>query len=662
MKEAVYAAFEQTIPQKDTPLGARYDRKTKSCSFALWAPSCERVTLNIYRHAHDSESCAVVPLAYEAATGLWHGSFAGEDPEGWFYTYTVQNSAGINTVLDPYACALAAYRHDGAVGRAVIVDLQKASLKPLQEYPHVILQKREDAIIYEVSVRDFTISADAAVVHKPGTYQAFVEKIPYLQQLGITHVQLMPVLQFCATDETQQAYEDSGTVYRNNYNWGYNPHNYFTPEGWYASDAEDTEARILELRTLINECHKAGIGVLLDVVYNHMAKIDFLDYIVPGYYFRTDQKGNLTNASCCGNDMASERCMVRRLIVDSTVHWVRNYNVDGFRFDLMGLLDTETVLEAYTCCKHYHPGVLFIGEGWKMYNGASGTVGMDQNYMTHTDNVAVFNDELRDLVKAGGLHETGHGFLTGQAVDRRQLFYNCIGFPQCRYRSDSPGDNVQYLVCHDGLTLHDTIAHNCGLDETKPEEKKELIARIKLANVFALTCQGIAFLHAGQERGRSKPNLCNADAECIGKFVRNSYNASDSINQLVWTLDADYQSLLEYTRGLIALRRTYEVFRIGDAEKIVRAARCLPLSEENKLVFGYSIDWTDGAWFLIINASMRVHTVLLDRIPERPVVFADAVKAAAQGIENPVGSRFDKNRVVIDPCTAVIFRSANSFS
>ena len=444
------------------------------------------------------------------------------------------------------------------------------------------------------------------------------------------------------------------------------------------------------MRELINECHRAGIGVLLDVVYNHVARTDLFDAIVPGYYFRTNPDGSYTNGSGCGNDIASERSMVRKLIVDSAEHWVKNYQVDGFRFDLMGLLDTETVLKAYNRCRELNPSVLFIGEGWKLYNGAEGTVGMDQRFMTQTDSVAVFNDEFRDLVKAGGMNEEGKGFLTGGNVDLKQLFYNCIGLPQCNYTADSPGDNVQYLVCHDGLTLHDCIAHNAGLDEDIPAQRQELIARIKVGNALALTCQGIAFLHAGQERGRTKPNVHGTEEECVGAFVRNSYDASDSVNRIVWTLDEDYAELLAYTRGLIALRKQFDVFRIGDAGRIAQAAAFLPAegaeADDAKCVaaeacsdkrcavksangaapkadnqcgqaFGYTLDWTDGRWFLLFNAAGTEHCFTLAGALQKPVVFVDGTAASPDGITRPSGIRFEHNRIILDPYTAAIVRS-----
>ena len=657
MKNLLLQTLEQTVPPKEMQLGAVYNSDTKSCLFSLWAPTSRDVSVNLYKKADSGKPDFTVPLSYDEKTGIWQGSFTEEDAEGFFYDYTLTNEQGTQTVLDPYARSMAAYTGNGGVGRGAVIDLHKKTLMPEKDYPYVTLQKREDAVLYEVSVRDFTVSPDSGVTNIPGTYSAFIEKIPYLKELGVTHIQLMPVLNFYYTDETNRRYEDAGTVQNNNYNWGYDPHNYFTPEGWYASDPENPESRVRELRELINECHKAGIGVLLDVVYNHMAKTDFLDMIVPGYYFRTGKNGSCTNGSGCGNDVASERMMARKLIVDSTVHWVQEYKADGFRFDLMGLLDTETVLEAYNRCKDINPSVLFVGEGWKMYNGASGTVGMDQQYMTKTDSVAVFNDELRDLVKAGGMNEAGRGFLTKKGPDLQRLFSNCIGSPKLNYTADSPGDNVQYLVCHDGLTLHDCIAHNAGLNETKSSDRKEIIARLKLGNALALTTQGIAFLHAGQERGRTKPNIHGASQECVGSFVRNSYDSSDSINRFIWNLAPDYAGLLNYTRGLIAVRKKFEVFRIGNAEKIAKAAAFLPLESPDRLMFGYTLDWTDGTWFLLFNAAETERSVELSREVKNPVFFADGAAASPDGIQQVTGVKLDKNRIILGACTAAVFRS-----
>ena len=585
------------------------------------------------------------------ANGVWSAEFSQVDPDGMFYDFTLQNSKGSVTVLDPYARSMSADRKRGGAGRAAVINLESERAGKL-DAPYIRLAKREDAIIYEVSVRDFTISPDSGVKALPGTYKAFIEKIPYLKELGVTHVQLMPVVNFLNVDETNKAYENTGTVSGNNYNWGYDPHNYFTPEGWFATDATDPYCRVRELRELINECHKAGLGVLLDVVYNHMGDTRFLDDIVPGYYFRLDAKGACKSNSGCGNDTATERKMMKRLVVDSAKYWVKNYKVDGFRFDLMGLMESSSVLDAYAACAKINPSVLFEGEGWKMYNGEKGTVGMDQNYMLKTNNVAVFNDEFRDALKAGGFNETGRGFITKKAVDSERLFNNVMGRPTSNYRADQPGDSVQYMVCHDGLTLHDSITHNLKLDEKK--DVKEIVQRIKLGNFLGMTAQGIAFLHAGQERGRTKPNIKGARAETVGNFVRNSYDSSDNINQIVWTLTPDYQNLLDYTKGLVALRRAFDVFRAGDAKKIAKTFK--KISTEEAFAFGYTAKRADGTWIVLVNADDKPVKINTGILLKSGVVYVDAERADADGIKEPVGVTIDGKSVSLAPLTAAVIR------
>ena len=389
-----------------------------------------------------------------------------------------------------------------------------------------------------------------------------------------------------------------------------------------------------------------------------MAGTTFLDDAVPGYYFRTNAQGKLTSGSGCGNDIATERTMARKLIVDSIRYWVSEYEVDGFRFDLMGLMDSQTVLDGYAAAKAINPNTLFEGEGWKMYNGETGTVGLEQSYMTKTDNVAVFNDEIRDALKAGGFNEAGKGFLTKQGHDLNRLFKNLMGQPQSNYKADDPGDNLQYIVAHDGLTLHDTIAHNAKLDESIPEQKAELVSRIKMGNFMVLTAQGISFMCGGQERGWSKPNVNKLTNETVGRFVRNSYDSSDNINQILWTIDADYQGVVDYTRSLIALRKAYDVFRIGDMAKINAAAKLLVTPEESRLAIGYTLAWTDGLWVVISNAETKPMTFDVGTDVSKAVVFADAKGANVAGIKTPSGVAVAANLVTVEPLTSVVLRLA----
>lgn len=646
---------EKRVPPANEALGCQFDGE--KAVFKLWAPTSSSCKLRVY-YPTDQNKEGVMPVDFGAMdfnpkTGVWSYTYSGNDINGHQYDYVLENSKGTVVVLDPYAKSMS------PEGRACVVNMKDGKAGNQVE-SFVKLAKREDAVIYEVSVRDFTISPDAGVKSMPGTYKAFIEKIPYLKDLGVTHVQLMPVMNFFYNDECNKAYEASGTVNGNNYNWGYDPHNYFTPEGWYATDARDSYCRIKELRELIDECHKNGIGVLLDCVYNHMATTSFLDDIVPGYYFRMNEDGSLRANSGCGNDTATERMMMKKIVVDSTKFWVENYKVDGFRFDLMGLMEASSVLDAYKECAKINPSVLFEGEGWKMYSGPAGTFGMDQNYMMKTDKVAVFNDEFRDLVKAGGFNETGRGFITKKSASSDRIFRNFTGNPVVNYHVDQPGDNLNYIVCHDGLTLHDAIVNNLRLDESK--DKKEIIRRIKLGNFCVLTSQGLAFLHAGQERGRTKPNVNGAKNESIGKFVRNSYDSSDNINQIVWTLDKDYENLLDYTKGLVQLRKTFDVFRMSDAKKIAKNFKNLELddSEEladlNGLVFGYTIKDKKDTWVILINANLKSAEINTGVILDNGVILSDSECVDVNGIKEPKGVRIEGSKVILDALTATVIR------
>lgn len=651
---------EKTVPDKNEVLGCVYDSVSKKATFKVWAPTSSNAKVLIYKTGNAKDPEFEVPMTLNKKTGVWSATFNKQDVDGWFYAYELTNAKGSPKALDPYAKSMAAFNEktDG-VGRAAIVDLKSSKAEPKggwAENQYINLSKKEDAIIYEVHIRDFTISEDSNVNAQKGTYSAFVEKLPYLKSLGVTHIQLMPVLNFFYGDENNKTFEDAGTSSGNNYNWGYDPHNYFTPEGWYSSNPADPYARISELKTLINEAHKQGLAVILDVVYNHMANTTILEQVVPDYFFRRSPTGAYLSNSGCGNDVESTRIMARKLIVDSTRYWVEEFKIDGFRFDLMGLIDSETMLNSYESCKSVNPSVLFIGEGWKMYNGPKGTVALDQNYMQKTDDIAVFNDELRDAIKAGGYNENGLGFITNSAaIYNVKFFNNLTGRPKSNYQADDPGDNVQYLVCHDGLTLHDAVVNNAKIDESTPSGKAEAIRRIKMGNFLGLTSQGIAFLHAGQERGRTKPKL-NATSETLGNFVRNSYDSSDNINQFIWTIDEDYQNLLEYTKGLISIRKTFDVFRFATAQEVENATEMLP--DSDGFLFGYTIKDSDGTWALLLNADKRKPLTIDTGLNLANVeVYADENTAQTTPIANVSGVTFEGSKAILSPLSAILLKA-----
>jgi pullulanase len=646
------------VPSTNYELGAIYSNG--GVEFRVWTPFANSVSARLFTRplsqiGKDAPADYLVDLTKNEETGVWIGTFDTVDPDGLFYDYLIDNGKGPVPALDPYARSMDAYVNEGGPGRGAIVNMDRAQpSRGWEGLEDVTLIQREDAIIYEASVRDFTISPDSGVTGKKGTFLAMIQKLDYIADLGVTHLQLLPVYNFYYTNEMNQSYEGHGRTSDSNYNWGYDPHNHFTPEGWYSSNPLDPYSRMNDFKTLIKEAHRRGLGIIMDVVYNHMGSTQLLETVVPNYYFRKNPNGTFTSNSGVGNDFASSRAMARKLIVDNLVHWAEEYNVDGFRFDLMGLIDAETVLAGYEAVSAL-PGkedILFQGEGWQMYRWTKEQEMMDQNYMTKTDSVAVFNDEIRNLLKAGGFNEEGKGFLTNKATSKEQIFQNLMGNPQKVYTADDPGDSMLYVAAHDGLTLHDTLAHNAEIDHTTPEGKIEIAARAKLANMLMLTGQGISFLHAGQERGRTKPNVNNVKNETIGQFVRNSYDSADNINQIVWTLEAPFQNLLDYTKGLIALRKSSPAFRIGDAATIANAATYL--KQDDPFSFAYKLDYQGETFFIMLNAAEVPSTLDMGRDVSDYRVIADQNTVNLEGIASPEGVSVSGNSITLEGLTAAI--------
>jgi len=465
----------------------------------------------------------------------------------------------------------------------------------------------------------------------------------------------MPVLNFYYTDETKTAYEATGRSSDNNYNWGYDPHNYFTPEGWYAQDPKDPYSRVVELKTLIKELHKAGIGVILDVVYNHTANTALFENVVPSYYYRRDTKGGFIGQSGCGNDVATERVMAGRLMRDSLYYWVDEYKVDGFRFDLMGLIDAKAILKAREAIAKI-PGkedILFQGEGWKMYRGPALEV-MDQNYMTKTNEVAVFNDECRDIMKGGGMDDKRKGFVTGRPMNTTMIFNNLKGQPMLNYKADDPGDSMNYVSAHDNLTLTDNIAFNTGLNAKYPEERAEIAKRAKLANFMVLTGQPIAFLHGGDERGRSKPKL-NSKSEVIGDYVHNSYDSSDDINQFIWNVPKEYDAMGKWVAGVIAVRRAEEGLRIGDMATI--DANMKQLQHADQLSMGWTVTYKGSTLVMLVNANFDQAIDFKTGLNlDAAQVLVDDDEASPSGVTKVSGMSVNGQTVTVEPLTAVMLK------
>lgn len=632
-------------------------------TLSLWAPTASKVTLRLYKNYNDANPEQIIDMT-KGEKGIWKNTSLSVYKD-YFYDFLITNQGKEKQVFDPYAKSMAVFDSNTSAngthqyGLGVLVDSSKMGNVT---NGYVSIEKYEDAIIYEISVRDFTV--DPAIKSElgaatPGTYAAFENKVAYLKDLGVTHIQLMPIMNCFNGDESNQNYEDKGTAKDNNYNWGYDPHSYFTPEGWYATAPTDPYSRVTELKSLINTIHANGMGVILDCVYNHVADAAVLENIVPDYYFRKNGK-SFTNQSGCGNDTATEHKMMAKLMQDSLLYWLKEYKVDGFRFDIMGLIDANAVKAAYAKCKEINPSVIFEGEGW-LYGAVNGVTFMNQKLMDSTENIACFNDGLRDLSKGGGLSDSGKGFITGSNKSEKRYFANISGLPSKtagdNFTVDDPGDIVQALVCHDGLTLHDAVCVGTKLSDENASQKAEIIKRIKLGNFISLTSQGIAFLHGGQERGRTKPKK-NATTELAGDYVRNSYDASDNINQITWTLDPAYTELLEYTKGLIKLRKEVGAFHFGTKADIESNISLISNDDAHLMAYKITDSTNNCTWVLAINANTDDTTFDTGVTLTGASVLVDGTKA---GTESITGSSvtFSEKKLTVPALTATVIKVGN---
>lgn len=538
-------------------------------AFRLWAPTASDVQILLY----DSETG---PLQQQVAmhpsdNGTWYVQVSG-DLKNWYYLYEVTVHGTAQYAVDPYVKAIAAN-----ATRGMIIDLPESNPPGWHEDQSVVLAHPEDAIIYEVHVRDFSIDPNSGMVNK-GKYLAFTERgtrgpnnvttgLASLKELGITHVQLQPIEAFASVDENDPV----------QYNWGYDPRNYNVPTGAYATRPSGA-TRITECKQMIQSLHKEGIGVIMDVVYNHTFAIQDSDFdkIVPRYYYRTDYSGSYTNGSGVGNELATERPMVRKFMLDSLTYWVKEYHVDGFRFDLMALQGVETMRQVAETLHAINPHLLLYGEPWA--GGTSGLAATELLFKGRQQGLglAVFNDELRNGLIGNAFDRTTKGFATGAGglieVIGRAVEGSIDDF------AASPSDTINYVTSHDNYTLWDKIAFSNSSDSEEDRIKMD-----ELAQAVILTAQGIAFLHGGEEMLRTKDGSDN------------SYNAGDAVNQFDWSRKAGYWKVFNYYAGLIHLRRAHPAFRMTSASDI-RAHLSFLESPENTLMFNIAGHANGDSW------------------------------------------------------------------
>ncbi|MBE6901343.1 MAG: type I pullulanase [Ruminococcaceae bacterium] len=539
-------------------LGAAYtEQKTE---FSVWSPLADEVHLELYSSGSTKRAERRVVMK-KGADGVWRTSVSG-DLDGMYYTYAVRFGDDVRSTADIYSRSACL---NGK--RGMIFSESSVSIDGWESDRPVKCKSPVDAVIYELHVRDFSMDENADFKAR-GKFLALCEEgvrnthgdkagLDYLRELGVTHIHLLPVMENGSVDEAKPTY-----------NWGYDPYLYNVPEGSYSTDPCDGRVRVRELRTLVRTLHENGIGVILDVVYNHTYTVEDSPFSVlfPHYYYRHDG-AEYSNGSGCGNELATERAMVRRFICDSVCALAQDYHIDGFRFDLMGLMDIETLDLCARELRRINSDIILYGEGW---TGGASPLPEERRALKHhadkTAGVAMFSDDFRDGVKGSVFNERDCGYINGvYTKERRELIKSvlCGGVyhPEI-YRSErqcwakAPTSSVNYVEAHDNHTFRDKLA--LSMPKADEEERKRVN---RLGAALVLLSQGIPFFQAGQELLRTKP-------DGNGGYIANSYKSPDSVNCIKWDDVTRYRGIVDYYRGLIAVRKAFPELRMTTAEQV----------------------------------------------------------------------------------------------
>ncbi len=529
--------------------------------FRLWAPTARGARVNLYPDYESREGHRQIDMN-RTDHGVWETRVEG-DLHGMSYTFGVDVEGRIQETLDPHSLSLTVNS-----GRSVILDMELThpkrweSDRPLQGF-----EQMTDAVVYETHVRDLTMHPGSGIVRK-GKFRGLTEigtqnehqqatVLDHLIELGITHLHLLPIQDFGSVDERDP----------NAYNWGYDPECYSVPEGQYATDPSDPVIRVREMKGMVRSLHEQGIGLVMDVVYNHTFRRgdSTFDQIVPGYFYRLNPDGSYSNGSGCGNEIASERPMVRKYIVDSIAHWLEEYHVDGFRMDLLALTDRETARAVEERAHALNPSALIYGEPWTA--GASQLEGSNLFFKgaQRDMRMAVFNDRFRDALK-GRPDDESIGFASGALYHTTHVLKGLVGsvdFPETDPDfALHPRESINYSACHDNLTLYDKLVKSLP-----GASMDEIVQRNKLIALILLLSQGVPFLHGGEELLRSKGGHTN------------SYNAGDGVNQIDWNRKFVYYELFSYYRSLIGIRKQHPIFRLSTQDEVTQRVELLDLFE-----------------------------------------------------------------------------------
>ena len=594
-KVVKYASMDEYPVRTDELLEMNYS--PKETTFTLWAPTAEEVRVLVYEKGEGGHPIDTYTLA-RAEEGTWKTKVS-KDLKGLFYVFNVKQEGrwlGDTPGINAHAVGVNGQR-------GAIIDLRDTDPAGWNQDRAPQLESVSEAVIYEMHHRDFSAHESSGITHK-GKYLALTEEgtrspegiptgIDHLKELGITHVHLLPSYDYASVDEHK--------LEEGKYNWGYDPLNYNVPDGSYSTDPYAPEVRIREFKQMIQSLHKAGIRVVLDVVFNHTFNTEGSNFerTVPGYFYRMTEEGEFANASGCGNETASERPMMRHYMIESVRYWMREYHIDGFRFDLMGIHDIETMNAICEAARQIDPQVLIYGEGW-----AAATPQLPEEQLAMKANIsqlpgiAAFSDEMRDGLRGPWNNDSIGAFLAGIAGNEESIKFGLVGaiehpaidYTKVNYSTASwamqPSQMISYVSCHDDMCLVDRL--RTSISGIRPDELSRLD---KLAQTAVLTSQGIPFIFAGEEVMRDK------------KGVHNSFESPDSINTIDWHRLAINYDVFNYYKNLIALRKHHVAFHMGDAERVRSGVSFLPVEQEE--VIAYRLQDTRDEWkdiIVVLNA------------------------------------------------------------
>ena len=635
---SVACTAEQPSEQSDnTPTTPICEMKysPEATLFELWSPDAERVVLRLYK----GDDVVSKQEMQRAERGLWRATAEG-DNKGLYYTFQVTiDGKELSETAGIFARAL-----DVNGNRGAIIDMRDTDPEGWSEDKTMEIAP-EDIVIYEMHYRDMTAHASAGSSY-PGKYIGMAQRgtrspeglatgIDHLVELGVTHVHLLPTADFGSIDESQHSEQ---------YNWGYEPKNYNTPEGTYSTDPATPEVRIREFKSLVKAMHDAGLAVVLDVVYNHTTNTANCGFglTVPGYFYRMREDGTFADGSGCGNETASERPMMRKYMVESLEYWVKEYHIDGFRFDLMAIHDIETMNLIRSRLEEINPNILLYGEGWAAQAPLYDESKLAFKRYTHLmPGIGAFSDDIRNALR-GTLDLSQGGFIHGVAGNKEALKFGIVGgimHPEVNHSEaawcQSPRQHISYVTCHDDHNLRDRLEH---LSPNAPES--ELIQMVRLAQMGVFTSQGIPFIFCGEEMYRSK----------LGE--KNTFNLPDKYNAIDWSLKSQYADLVAFHRGLIAMRKAHPAFSLGEAVAVRNHLRFIDSDNEAAVGFVlYDLKGIDSAESIVVLMNGSREAVEFD-IPKATYKWIyDGENISSRGI-----GRLDASggKIVVAPISGII--------